>query len=84
MRDVTIYTKLGCSYCSAARQLLRQKSVAYTEIDITGDARARGLMIEQSGRQTVPQIFAGDRHLGGCDDLYALEQAGRLDSLLAG
>jgi glutaredoxin 3 len=64
--------------------LLRQKSVAYTEIDITGDARARRLMIEQSGRQTVPQIFAGVRHLGGCDDLYALERAGRLDSLLAG
>ena len=83
MRDVAIYTKLGCSYCSSAKQLLRQKRVTHTEIDITGDARARSLMIERSCRQTVPQIFAGDRHLGGCDDLYALERAGKLDSLSA-
>lgn len=84
MRDVTIYTKLGCPYCSSAKQLLRQKGVDYTEIDITGDPRARSLMIERSGRHTVPQIFAGDRHLGGCDDLYELEHAGRLDQMLAG
>jgi len=83
MRNVTIYTKLGCPYCSSAKQLLRQKGVAYTEIDITGDARARSVMIERSGRHTVPQIFAGDRHLGGCDDLYDLEQAGELDTLFA-
>ncbi len=84
MRDVTIYTKLGCPYCSSAKQLLRQKGVAYTEIDITGDSEARRLMIERSGRQTVPQVFVGDRHLGGCDDLYALEHAGMLDPLLVG
>lgn len=83
MQNVTIYTKLGCPYCSSAKQLLRQKKVAYTEIDITGDANARSLMIERSGRHTVPQIFAGGRHLGGCDDLYALELQGELDPLLA-
>ena len=84
MRDVTIYTKLGCPYCSSAKQLLRRKGVAYKEIDITGDSGARSLMIERSGRHTVPQIFAGDRHLGGCDDLYALEHSGKLNPLIAG
>ncbi len=85
MPDVTIFTKVGCSYCVSAKALLNKKSVAYKEIDVTQDMELKRSMVARSGgRQTVPQIFAGDKHLGGCDDLYALDHTGQLDMLLAG
>lgn len=83
-RQVVAYTKLGCPYCAAAKALLRQKGVSITEIDITGKPELRGQMIARSGRYTVPQIFIGDMHVGGCDDLFALDASGGLDELLAG
>ena len=84
MPPVTIYTTRLCPYCTAAKSLLRKKSVAFDEIDVTGNPGGRKLMTERAaGRTTVPQIFIGDRHVGGCDDLYDLDQAGQLDQLLA-
>ena len=84
MPPVTIYTKGWCPYCSAAKDLLRQKGVAFDEIDIGGGAEKRAEMLARSGgRSTVPQIFVGDRHVGGCDDLHALDRSGGLDPLLA-
>lgn len=84
MPPVTIYTTRLCPYCTAAKSLLRQKSVAFDEIDVTGSPGGRKAMTERAeGRTTVPQIFIGDRHVGGCDDLYDLDQAGQLDQLLA-
>jgi glutaredoxin 3 len=81
---VTIYTKDWCPYCRAAKDLLRQKGVAFEEIEITGKPEARSAMIQRAGgRSTVPQIFVGERHVGGCDDLYALDARGELDRLLA-
>lgn len=81
---VTVYTKAWCPYCSAAKQLLAKKSVAFDEIDITGNAEARQAMLARAGgRSTVPQVFIGERHVGGCDDLYALDSRGELDPLLA-
>ncbi|BBF91321.1 glutaredoxin 3 [Blastochloris tepida] len=85
MQPVVIYSKSSCPYCHAAKDLLRRKGAAFTEIDITGDAAARAEMLARSGgAATVPQIFIGTTHVGGCDDLYELEQTGRLDPLLAG
>ena len=84
MMPVTIYTKGWCPYCSAAKDLLGEKGVAFQEIEITGKPEAASAMRERSGgRSSVPQIFIGDRHVGGCDDLYALDRAGELDSLLS-
>ena len=84
MPPVTIYTKGWCPYCSAAKDLLAQKSVAFDEIDITGKPAERETMVRRSaGKSTVPQIFIGERHVGGCDDLYALDRKGELDTLLA-
>lgn len=83
--SVTIYTKPYCPYCSAALELLDKKGVDYQELDISGKPELRAQMIQRSGgRMTVPQIFVGDRHLGGCDDIYALDQRGELDPVLAG
>ena len=79
---VVIYTTAFCGYCSRARQLLERKGVAYEEIRIDGDAERRREMMTRSGRRTVPQIFIGDRHVGGCDDLFALDRAGQLDPLI--
>ena len=85
MPNITIYTKSSCPYCVAAKALLASKDAAFTEIDIGRDPGRRPEMIERSGgRYTVPQIFVGDRHVGGCDDLHALDAAGGLDPLLAG
>jgi len=82
--DVTIYTTQICPYCYRAKQLLQSKGVAFKEIDVSMDAGLRREMTEKAGgRRTVPQIFIGGTHVGGCDDLYALDQAGRLDTLLA-
>lgn len=84
MPPVTIYTKAWCPYCSAAKELLEHKKVAFTEIEITGKPALRDEMLGKSGgRSTVPQIFIGNRHVGGCDDLYALDSRGELDTVLA-
>jgi glutaredoxin 3 len=84
MPSVTIYTRKYCGFCDAAKALLRRKDVEFTEIDATGKPELRQEMIQRShGRMTFPQIFIGSTHVGGCDDLYALEGGGRLDALLA-
>jgi len=83
-RQIVIYSKEYCPYCRMARQLLDNKGVDYQLIDIEGKHELREHMIEKSGRRTVPQIFVGDHHVGGFDDLNALERTGKLDDLLAG
>lgn len=84
MADVTIYTRPMCGYCARAVSLLRQKGIAFTEIDAGFDQAKRAEMIERSnGGRTFPQIFIGETHIGGCDDMMALERAGKLDALLA-
>jgi glutaredoxin 3 len=84
MPEIVIYTKSTCGYCHAAKELLRRKNAAFEEISVDGDAAAQRKMSERAnGGWTVPQIFIGGAHVGGCDDLYALEQAGKLDALLA-
>ena len=83
MARVEIYSTLFCGYCARAKRLLDQKGVDYVNIDIVEDAVKRDEMIERSGgRQTVPQIFIGGEHIGGSDELYALERAGKLDAKL--
>lgn len=85
MQHVTMYLKDWCPYCQRAKQLLANKGVTDIEfIDIEGDSAQRELMIERTGRRTVPQIYVGNTHVGGHDDLVALDQAGKLDALLAG
>jgi glutaredoxin 3 len=81
---IVIYLKSWCPYCSRARALLQLKQVSVQEIDIEAQPERRAEMIQRSGQSTVPQIFIGERHIGGCDDLLALEAAGGLDPLLAG
>jgi glutaredoxin 3 len=83
MRPVTVYTRAFCPYCARAVALLQRKGAVVTEID-GGCPDKRQEMIQRSGRWTFPQIFVGDTHVGGCDDLHALEQRGGLDPLLAG
>lgn len=83
-RDVEIYTTMYCPYCQSAKALLSKKNVAFIEIPVDGDRVLRAAMTERAGgRTSVPQIFIGETHVGGCDDLYALESAGKLDALLA-
>ena len=81
---VTVYVTGWCPYCMRARTLLGQKQVAFKEIDVDEDPKLREEMIARSSRRTVPQIFIGDKHVGGCDDLFALEERGELDRLLQG
>lgn len=81
---VRIYTTPICPYCARAKALLSSKGVSFEEIDVFMDVNARKEMVQKTGRQTVPQIFVGEHHVGGCDDLHALERAGELDPLLAG
>ena len=84
MAAVDIYTIKYCSYCHDAKELLSRKGVTFHEIDATGNRDIRNQMIERSGgRSTYPQIFIGATHVGGCDDLYTLDEAGGLDPLLA-
>jgi len=84
MAEVVIYTRDFCYYSDAARELLTRKGVAFTEINATGNRELRREMIERAnGGSTFPQVFIGDTHVGGCDELYALEDAGKLDALLA-
>ncbi|APH73913.1 glutaredoxin 3 [Aquibium oceanicum] len=84
MQDVTIYTRAMCGYCSAAKRLLDRKGVQYTEHDASFSPDLRQEMMSRSGRSTFPQIFIGDTHVGGSDDLHALEANGRLDAMLQG
>ena len=83
MASVVIYTRQFCGYCSAAKKLLETKGVSYEEHDATHAPEVRQEMIKRSGRNTFPQIFIDGRHVGGCDDLHALEHAGELDALLS-
>jgi glutaredoxin 3 len=82
MSHVTIYTKPYCPYCVRARDLLERKGVEFTEIEAAFDPEKRQEMMRRSGRATFPQIFIGETHIGGCDDIVALERAGKLDPLL--
>jgi glutaredoxin 3 len=83
MTSVEIYTRKYCSYCHFAKELLSRKGVSFREIDVTGSQEMRDEMIQRSnGQTTLPQIFIGATHVGGCDELYALEDAGKLDPLL--
>ncbi|HAY06306.1 MAG TPA: glutaredoxin 3 [Hyphomonas sp.] len=85
MAKVTIYTRMFCPYCTRAVSLLKSKGVEINEIDAGMDAKLRAEMVQRSkGGNTFPQIFVGDTHIGGCDDMMALEREGRLDPLLAG
>lgn len=85
MADVTIYTTMMCPYCHHAKKLLTQKGAEFKEIDVGMDPDLRREMMSRSGGgHTVPQIFIGETHVGGCDDLYALESKGALDPILAG
>jgi glutaredoxin 3 len=84
MAAVDIYTIMYCPYCADAKELLRSKGVDFHEIDVSGNREVRKQMIERAnGGSTYPQIFIGSTHVGGCDDLYALDAAGKLDPLLA-
>ncbi len=84
MQNVTIYTKSYCPYCHAALELLKKKGVSMNEISVDGDREGQMKMAKRAGgRSTVPQIFVGDQHIGGCDDMYALDNAGKLDAILA-
>ncbi len=82
MLKIVIYTTAQCHYCVQAKQLLDQKKVSYEEIRIDKNPEKADEMIKLSGRKTVPQIFINDYHIGGCDDLYAANKSGQLDSLL--
>ncbi len=79
---VTMYTGSFCPYCDRARALLDKKGIAFTEIDVEADAAHRTEMMTRSGRRTIPQIFIGDRHVGGSDELRELDRSGALDALL--
>lgn len=81
--DILIYTSQWCGYCFRAKQLLEAKNVSFNEISVDQNPEKRQEMMHKSGRFTVPQIWIGDQHVGGCDDLMALESAGKLDELLA-
>jgi glutaredoxin 3 len=84
MPDITIYTTPLCPYCARAKGLLKRKNAAYTEIDVSDDTALREAMRTRTGgRNSVPQIFIGALHVGGCDDIHALESQGKLDALLA-
>ncbi len=82
--DITIYVTDWCPYCRRAKNLLTGKSATFREINVDDEPKFREEMIARSGRRTVPQIFVGERHVGGCDDLFALEESGELDRLLQG
>jgi len=83
MSDVVIYTSAWCPYCHRAKHLLDSKGVKYQEIAVDGQPAVRSEMTRKAGRTSVPQIWIGETHVGGCDDLYALERSGRLDPLLS-
>ncbi|WP_120995042.1 glutaredoxin 3 [Stutzerimonas urumqiensis] len=82
MSKVLIYTSAWCPYCIRAKDLLEKKGVAYDEVKVDGKPDVRAEMSRKAGRTSVPQIWIDEHHVGGCDDLYALDRAGRLDPLL--
>jgi glutaredoxin 3 len=82
MAPVTIYTRDGCGYCSRARHLLQAKQIEFDELNAGNSNELRDEMVERSGRQTFPQIFIHGKHIGGCDEMLALDAAGKLDGLL--
>lgn len=82
MSEAIVYSSDYCPYCMRAKQLLANKGVAFEEIKVDGKPQIRAAMTQKAGRTSVPQIWIGDKHIGGCDDLYALERAGKLDALL--
>ncbi len=85
MPQITIYTKSTCPYCHRAKALLTKKNAAFEEISVDGQPDAQNAMaVRANGRRTVPQIFIGDTHVGGCDDLHDLDDDGKLDAMLAG
>ena len=84
MQNVVIYSKSWCPFCVQAKRLLQSKKVDFTEIDVEREPAKMQEMMKNSGRRTVPQIWVGDTHVGGCDDLFAAEQTGKLNQLLAG
>ena len=85
MAEVTVYSSMLCPYCTRAKRLLKEKGVEFTEIDLMQEPLRKREMIEKAGGLTsVPQIFVGETHVGGCDELYALDAAGKLDPLLEG
>jgi glutaredoxin 3 len=84
MTSIVIYTKASCPFCHMAKDLLRKKGLAFEEIDVTGrPAEQQAMSVKANGRRTVPQIFIGATHVGGCDDLYELEAQGKLTNFLA-
>ena len=82
MSEVIVYSSDYCPYCVRAKQLLANKGVAFEEIKVDGKPQVRAAMAQKAGRTSVPQIWIGERHIGGCDDLFALERAGKLDAML--
>ena len=82
MKSVKIYTTPSCAYCVRAKRLLQRKNVPYQEVDLSRDDESRMSLMERTGMRTVPQIFIGEKLIGGSDELYALEERGELDSLL--
>lgn len=82
MQHIHIYSKNYCPFCQRAVELLKIKGTTYKIIDITDDKKREAEMRQRSGRTTVPQIFVGSRHIGGCDDLFSLDEQGKLDALL--
>ena len=82
MATISVYSSANCPYCVQAKKLLESKGAAYTEIRVDLDSQQREHMMQRSGRRTVPQIFINDQHIGGCDDLMALNAKGELDKLL--
>jgi glutaredoxin 3 len=83
MAHVTIYTRPFCGYCARALRVLSEKGADFTEVEAGMDPEKRKEMMDRSGRATFPQIFVGDQHIGGCDDMMALDSAGKLDALLS-
>lgn len=81
---VEIFTKFACPYCFRAKLLFENKGAAYQEMDASGGPNRDEMLVRSNGRTTVPQIFIGGAHVGGCDDLFALDKAGKLDAMLAG
>lgn len=79
---ITIYTTTYCPYCVRAKDLLKRKGAAYTEISAEDDDVREAMIVKAGGKRSVPQIFIGETHVGGCDDLYALDKAGKLDGML--
>jgi glutaredoxin 3 len=81
---ITLYVTGWCPFCDRARGLLTKKGLVFTEIDVDENAKTREEMMVRSGRRTVPQIFIADKHIGGCDDLFALDDSGELDRMIQG